>query len=75
MDALTIKKTNNISRRKNRIYYADYERDFKNLKGTVAVEGIEISESAIENLRRLASGEATCFELVEELKKKYMQRI
>lgn len=62
-------------RNKSELASTDYESNLKNLKGTAAVEGIEISKNSLRNLSRLASGEAACSEIVEELKKKYMQRV
>ena len=54
---------------------SDYQSNLKNLQGTFAVEGMNISGESISNLKRLASGESTCSEIIEELKQKYMQRV
>lgn len=51
----------------------DFQSNIKNLQGTVAVENMTIGENAMMNLERLEKEEATCFEIVEELKQKYMQ--
>ncbi|MGN1097395.1 MAG: hypothetical protein ACI4SS_00680 [Clostridia bacterium] len=53
----------------------NYESNLKNLKGTFAVEGMSINECSVKNLRRLAEGTATCSDIIEELKQKYMQRV
>lgn len=53
----------------------DYKDNLKNLKGTFAVEGMEINKESLRNLERLSSGQATYSEIVEELKQKYMQRV
>ncbi len=54
---------------------SDYKSNLKNIKGTFAVEGVDISDDSISNLKRLATGEASCSEIIEELKQKYMQRV
>lgn len=54
---------------------SDYQSNIKNLKGTFAVEGMNISDESISNLKRLANGEASCSEIIEELKQKYIQRV
>ena len=53
----------------------DFQSNLKNLRGTFAVEDMRISNETLNNLRRLASGKVTCAELVDEIKKKYTQRI
>lgn len=52
-----------------------YSDDLKNIKGTFAVEGMSVSEETQKNLERLAEGRATCAEIVNELVKKYSQRV
>ena len=54
---------------------SDFEKNLKNLRGTVAVEAIEITECSIRNLERLANGNATCSEIVDEIIQKYMKRV
>lgn len=53
----------------------DYESNLKSIRGTLAVEGIEISRESINNINRLVSGQTSCSDIVEELKEKYMQRV
>lgn len=53
----------------------DFKSNLKNLQGTFAVEGMSISSESILNLQRLASGKFSCYEIVAELKQKYMQRM
>lgn len=53
----------------------DYNSNLKNLKGTFAVEEMYISDESISNLERLAGGESSCSEIVEELKRKYMKKV
>lgn len=53
----------------------DFESNLKNLKGTFAVEGMKISETGIENLKRIDSGKVSYTDVIEELKQKYMQRV
>ena len=53
----------------------DFESNLKNLKGTFAVEGMKISETGIENLKRIDSGKVSYTDVIEELKLKYMQRV
>ena len=53
----------------------NYNNNIKNLKATFAVEGMNISDETVTNLKRLAFGKATCTELVEELKHKYSQGV
>ena len=54
---------------------SDHQSNLKNIKGTFAVEGMNISGESISNLERLANGESSCSEIIEELKRKYMQRV
>ena len=53
----------------------DFESNLKNLKGTFAVESMNISEESIKNLKRIDSGKVSYTDVIEELKLKYMQRI
>ena len=52
----------------------DFESNLRNLKGTFAVESMNISEESIENLKRIDSGKVSYTDVIEELKLKYMQR-
>lgn len=73
--AAGIKNGNYVSPRSNSDMSSnDYLCNLKNLQGTFAVEGMNISDESILNLERLASGESSCSEIIEELKQKYMQR-
>ncbi len=51
-----------------------FEDDMKNLKGTFAAEGMTVSDRVIANLKRAYDGEVTYAELIEDVKKRYMQR-
>ncbi len=53
----------------------NFESNLKNLKGTFAVEGMKVSESGIKNLKRIDSGKISYTQMIEELKRKYMQRV
>ena len=52
-----------------------FNENMKNLEGTFAVENMKISEETRDELQRLSTGEVTCAEIINELKKKYMQRV
>lgn len=41
--------------------------------GTLAIEGIELSENSKHNLDRYANGEADAQQLLEEIKNRYKQ--
>lgn len=41
--------------------------------GTLAIEGIELSENSKRNLGRYANGEANAQQLLEEIKNRYKQ--
>ena len=62
-------------RRNTDMSSSDYNSNLKNLKGTFAVEGMNVSSESVSNLKRLARGESSCSEIIEELKQKYMQRV
>lgn len=53
----------------------NFESNLKNLKGTFAVEGMNVSKDGIENLKRIDSGKASYTDVIEELKLKFMQRV
>ena len=53
----------------------DFESNLKNLKGTFAVESMNISEESIKNLKRIDSCKVSYTDVIEELKLKYMQRV
>lgn len=62
-------------RKKTSMSSVDYKSSVKSIKGTFAVEGMSVSRESIANLKRLANGESSCYELIEELKRKYMQEV
>lgn len=62
-------------RNKNNMKREDFESNIKNIEGTFAVENMKVSKSGINNLKRIEKGEASYSEIIEELKKKYTQRI
>lgn len=71
-----VKSGNYVNWRKhNSMTCANFESNLKNLRGTFAAEGMEISDTALSLLERLAFGESSCAELVEELKEKYRERV
>lgn len=48
-----------------------HEQLVKNIKGSFAVEGINMSKQSLENLERLEKGNITCEALISEIAKKY----
>ena len=52
----------------------DFENNLRNLKGTFAVENMHISRSVTRNLKRIENGEASYKDVINELKKKYMEK-
>ena len=61
--------------RMNRQSSKTFHDNLKNLKGTFAVERMTVSRETEKILNRLATGTANCTELVEEIKRKYTQRV
>ena len=49
---------------------AEYQKTLSNLKGTLAIEDIELSEETLRNLRRIADGEDYRM-VLQEIKDKY----
>lgn len=47
------------------------EQRIKSVSGTLAIEGIELSEQSINNINRYVSGEATYEQLLNEIKDRY----
>ena len=47
------------------------EQRIKSVSGTLAIDGIELSEQSINNINRYASGEATYEQLLSEIKDRY----
>ena len=62
-------------RNKTNMSSDNFENNLKNLKGTFAAESMTVSESGIENLKRIDNGKVSYTDVIEELKRKYMQRI
>ncbi len=62
-------------RNKNQMTSEDYQSNLKNLKGTFAVEDMNLSSDTLKNLKKLADGKATYSEIVAAIKQKYMQRV
>ena len=50
---------------------AQQERMLRNLYGTFAAEGITLSASTRRNLDRIVNGEASCQQVLNELREKY----
>ena len=50
---------------------AEIEQRIKLVAGTLAVEGIELSEKTIDNLNRYASGESSFEQILKEIKDRY----
>lgn len=51
-----------------------HDQIVKNIKGSFAVEGINISNQSLNNLERLAEGNITCEELISEIAKRYISK-
>ena len=52
----------------------DFKSKLKSLKGTCAVENMQVSEDGIKNLIRIEGGEISYARVIEELKQKYTQK-
>lgn len=52
----------------------EIDRMIANVKGSFAVEGMELSEASIEWMRKFARGELTKEEIIEAIKEKYTKR-
>jgi hypothetical protein len=46
----------------------------KNVEGTLAIEKMKIGKDAMDGIKKIASGKATCSDIVEALKRKYKTR-
>ena len=53
---------------------ARYQSYLRNIRGTFAAEGMTISTGTRENLDRIAHGQASYQQVIEELQKKYNKR-
>lgn len=49
----------------------EVQKRIKSVSGTLATEGIELSEQTINNIKRYAAGEATYEQLLSEIKGRY----
>lgn len=49
----------------------DFESNLRNLRGTLAIENMSISEDSMKNLQRIESGEVSYTVMIEELKRKH----
>ena len=56
---------------RNNMKSANYQSNLKNLRGTLAIEGMNISPETLSDLELLASGKSSCSEIVEKIKQKY----
>ena len=53
---------------------SQHEQNLRNLYGTFALEGMTISKTTRRNLDRIASGEVTYQQVLQELRAKYQRR-
>lgn len=53
---------------------SQHKRNFRNIRGTFAVEGMTISNATRRNLDRIASGQASYQQVLEELLVKYTKQ-
>ena len=53
---------------------AQHKSNMRNLCGTFAAEGITVSQTTRKNLERIASGQATSQQVLQELRNKYGKR-
>lgn len=51
-----------------------YTSNLRNLRGTFAAEGMSLSRSTRSNLDRIASGQASYQQVLQELRAKYEKR-
>lgn len=51
-----------------------YASNLRNLRGTFAAEGMSLSRSTRSNLDRIASGQASYQQVLQELRAKYEKR-
>lgn len=51
-----------------------YANHLRNIRGTLAAEGMNISQSTRGNLDRIASGQASYQQVLQELRTKYEKR-
>ena len=53
---------------------AQHKSNLRNLQGTFAIEGMSIGKSTRANLDRIASGQASYEQVLQELRKKYEKK-
>lgn len=53
---------------------AQHKRNLRNVSGTFAAEGMTISKSTRRNLDRIASGQVSYQQVLQELRTKYEKR-
>jgi len=53
---------------------AEQERMLRNVYGTFGAEGMALSASTRNNLNRIVSGEASCQQVLNELRAKFEER-
>lgn len=53
---------------------AQHKSNLRNIRGTFAAEGMTISESTRRNLDRIASGQTSYKQVLDELRMKYEKR-
>jgi len=58
----------------NRSTSAQHKRNLRNVSGTFAAEGMTISKATRSNLDRIASGQASYQQVLQELRAKYEKR-
>ena len=51
-----------------------HKSDLRNIRGTFAAEGMTLSKAARHNLDRIASGQASYQQVLQELRAKYEKR-
>jgi hypothetical protein len=57
-----------------RSYENQHKSNIRNVQGTLAAEGLTLSKSARSNLDRIASGQASYQQVLQELRAKYEKR-
>lgn len=53
---------------------AQHKNNIRNLEGTFAAEGIKISPATRRNLERIANGQASYQQVLQEVMSKYQKR-
>ena len=53
---------------------ARHKSDLRNIQSTFAAEGMTLSKATRSNLDRIASGQASCQQVLQELRAKYEKR-